>query len=509
MNCQSKILFLVLAIFFISNRLVANSLSDNISCPSLIQTDSLIREMTINHDMTQLDLLVLYENAISEKHADSIRIFKKIALLNAEMEQPEDAYNFTQKYINNTLDFSILNDGSYLNITDTEEYKKLNDKYLTNIDLLAFIYFYAALIGFFFTITINFTKKANKYAKIFIASFVGAHSLFVLEFVLYMTNYQYQFPHTYRMSAAAALMFGPLLYFYFKSITEKFKFRIIYILHFLPTLFLLMFLLPMYAAPSSEKVRMMLNIHVDYKTYDTVIFISKIVSLITYTFFIGKLLSNKNKTLSETKQQEAQWKKAIFRIHIAYVISYLLYGISVFGALGIISSFIYHLQIGAMSIMIIYIAYMAYVQPSIFKNEFSLLTDKIFAEKYRKSGLTNALSNELKENLIKLLVEDKIYKESNINLELLAVKLNTTRHNASQIINEHFEMNVFELINKFRIQEAKRLLKRDVHGNLHIIDVAYEVGYNNKVTFNKAFKKETTLTPSGFINSKLKNGTLG
>lgn len=506
MNYQSKILFLVLTIFFISNRLVANSLSENISCPSLIQTDSLIREMTINHDMTQLDLLVLYENAISEKHADSIRIFKKIALLNAEMEQPEDAYNFTQKYINNTLDFSILNDGSYLNITDTEEYKKLNDKYLTNIDLLAFLYFYAALIGFFFTITINFTKKANKYAKIFIASFVGAHSLFVLEFVLYMTNYQYQFPHTYRMSAAAALMFGPLLFFYFKSITEEFKFRIIYLLHFLPTLFLLMFLLPMYTAPSSEKVRMMLNIHIDYKTYDTVIFISKIVSLIIYTFFIGKLLSNKNKerVLNETKQPDAQWKKAIFRIHIAYVTSYLLYGISVFGALGVISSFIYHLQIGAMSIMIIYIAYMAYVQPSIFKNEFSLLTDKIFAVKYQKSGLTNALSKELKENLIKLLVEDKIYKESNINLELLAEKLNTTRHNASQIINEHFKMNFFELINKFRIEEAISLLKEDIHGNLNIIDVAYEIGYNNKVTFNKAFKKETSLTPSEFINSRFK-----
>ncbi|WP_291869465.1 AraC family transcriptional regulator [Maribacter sp.] len=34
--------------------------------------------------------------------------------------------------------------------------------------------------------------------------------------------------------------------------------------------------------------------------------------------------------------------------------------------------------------------------------------------------------------------------------------------------------------------------------NMNIIDIAYEVGYNNKVTFNKAFKKDTLLTPSQY-----------
>ena len=100
--------------------------------------------------------------------------------------------------------------------------------------------------------------------------------------------------------------------------------------------------------------------------------------------------------------------------------------------------------------------------------------------------------------------DEKIYRESDISLESLAQRLNTTRHNASQVINEHFKVSFHELINTYRISEAKEILQNDLQKNLHIIDIAYEVGYNNKVTFNKAFKKITQLTPSEFQKLSLK-----
>ena len=59
-------------------------------------------------------------------------------------------------------------------------------------------------------------------------------------------------------------------------------------------------------------------------------------------------------------------------------------------------------------------------------------------------------------------------------------------------------MNFHELVNKYRINEAKHIFESDSQRNLNIIDVAYEVGYNNKVTFNKAFKKDTQVTPSEY-----------
>ncbi len=492
------------------NKLVAAPKLNTARNLPLTQIDSLIKQKNISNDMTQLELLILYHDAINEKHSDSIKIFKNLAILNADLGQPEDALLFTTKYIENSLDFSILNDRAYEVIKDTKEYKYLNNRYLFKVTPLVFMYFYAALIGFFFMVIINFTKGANRNAKIFIGSFVGVHSLFILEFVLYISNIQYEFPHTYRMSSAFSVLYGPLLYFYFKSITQNYKFGWIDLLHFLPTLALFICLLPVYSLSSQEKVKMLLSIYIPYKSHGAIIFISKISSLIVYAFLISRLLKFKkqqenNEAKEVNLQQQDKWKRIIYRIHIAYIVSYLIYGISAFGALGNISSFIYHAQIGVMTIMIIYIAFMAYVRPSIFENKSLASKDEAFLEKYQKSGLTDALSQELKENLIRLFVEDKIYKENNINLEALSQRLNTTRHNTSQIINEHFNINFFELINKFRIKEAITILKEDVHGSLNIIDIAYEVGYNNKVTFNKAFKKETSLTPSEFINSQLKN----
>ena len=154
--------------------------------------------------------------------------------------------------------------------------------------------------------------------------------------------------------------------------------------------------------------------------------------------------------------------------------------------------------------MVIYVGYTANVQPGVFNWTFSPnpSPNNKLNLKYEKSGLTESLSNELKTQLIQLFDEEKIYKVSNINLEILAKNLNTTRHNASQVINEHFNMSFHELINTYRIHEAKQILNNDDNRNFNIIDIAYEVGYNNKVTFNKAFKKETNLTPSEYQRNK-------
>jgi AraC-like DNA-binding protein len=59
------------------------------------------------------------------------------------------------------------------------------------------------------------------------------------------------------------------------------------------------------------------------------------------------------------------------------------------------------------------------------------------------------------------------------------------------------------LINKDRIDEAKRNLFNPDKQHLTIIDIAYEVGFNSKSAFNTAFKKSTNMTPSQYKLTRL------
>lgn len=502
---QSKRTVFIILFFAVFISGIATAKVYNIPRFSVNQIDSLIQEKSINNAMTKLELLVLYQNAWESKHSDSIIVFKNLAILNAELKQPKDALFFTEKYITNSLDFSVLNNSAYEYINETNEYKELSKKYLPKINVLAFLFFGISIIGFLFAGVMIFSKNVKKEAKIFIGIFIGAHSFFILDYVLNISNFQYQFPHTYLMAASVVFLFGPTLYFYFKNVVYQYKIKVIDVLHAIPFVIALILLSPIYFSSAPEKIKMILGINLNYANILVVIFICTILSLVVYMFYLFKMLNEYNSSKEDDISPFGKFINAVHKIHLAFVVFYIVYGVALnMFSLSEWSDYISYIYVGFLCLTIIYISYVAYIQPAIFRVDNTSLK-KIFADKYKKSGLTESLSNELKENLINLLINEEVYKESNINLEILSKRLNTTRHNTSQIINEHFDMNFFELINKFRIKEAIKILESNIHGNLNIIDVAYEVGYNNKVTFNKAFKKETSLTPSEYLNSKNKN----
>ncbi|WP_338359405.1 helix-turn-helix transcriptional regulator [Yeosuana marina] len=517
----TRILCVSLCVFVYSIRLSAVTQSNVVSSKEVsAKFETSINQ--INHFINtqkgykeqEFQNLLESNNLVLKQNPDSTEVLKKLAIINAELGKSKPAFEYTNKYIKNSLDFSILANDSFDNIKDSNEYKLLISKYLVKIDFFTFLYCYFALIGLFLVVILNLNKRTDKITNILISSFVLIHVLFVLEYVLYQTNIQFIYPHTYLLSTSMALMYGPLLFLYFKREVKKNVFKKRDLLHFLPSILLLIFILrPIYLLEASEKIKMMLGISNVYPNYGLYIFLLKLISLIVYGIFIWKIYFNNVRNANKNKDFKTNiiWQKNIYRIHVVYVISYLIYGISISGILGESASIIYNSHVASMSAMIIYVAYMAYAQPKLFIKEsesFKSLYNKEESIKYEKSGMTDSLSKELSNSLISLLVEKKVYKDSAISLESLSNQLGTTRHNTSQIINEHFNMNYFELINRFRIDEAIDILKSDIFGNLNIIDVAYEVGFNNKVTFNKAFKKQTSLTPSEFIALNLKTSTV-
>ncbi len=435
------------------------------------------------------------ENRGKRNTIDSTYIYKDRALFYARTGQAELACDYAEKYVMSSLDVAFVGHSYFDSIRTSGSYEILSGKYLKKFSLWAVFCFYVAFIGIFIAVVLNFRKRSDKIANFIMSAFVLIHSCFIIHIGIYLMNYGYYFPHVYYMSTMFSFLYGPLIYFYFKRVTTKYCFRVDDLWHLLPTVVLAFLLVPIYVLPSEEKLRIMIH---GERPYMSLIMITKLTSLLVYGIFVIKMYLKYTKNTIFRSKLKHNWQRNIVFFCSIYVISYAIYTVLIMQH--VFSGFLFYTQVVAMSFLVLYVGYMAFVQPSLFGNlKIVDPVKKTKNVKYEKSGLTQSLSLELKIKLLYLLNEKKVYKQNDITLQKLSEMLETTRHNTSQIINEHFELNFFELINKYRIDEAKEILKREKHKGFTIIDVAYEVGFNNKVTFNKSFKKYNQITPSEYL----------
>jgi AraC-like DNA-binding protein len=98
-----------------------------------------------------------------------------------------------------------------------------------------------------------------------------------------------------------------------------------------------------------------------------------------------------------------------------------------------------------------------------------------------------------------LLDEKKIYTNANLTLSDIALHLNTNRNLISSIINQGFKMNFNDFINSKRVDAVIEKIKKGEHIDNTLLGIALDSGFNSKTTFNRAFKKHTSLTPKQFI----------
>ena len=424
---------------------------------------------------------------------DSVAYFREMAFFHAENGDADAATKMVLRLFEQSFRPELLSHMEFDAIRSTPQFEELLETYTPQRSLWSYLYLYIGLIGLYIGLMLMLHRRIDLITRMLIGCFVAIHSVFILHICLVISNYQFQYPHSYLISTGFSFLYGPLLYFYFKRSTRAYSFKYTDLLHLLPTVLLLGYLVPIYVLPETEKLSMMLNRSLQGLNPSDSAYLMVLVGLkFTSLAFYGWLI--RREFLRKDKYKDLKWKRNVYGIHIAYVICYGVYGFLIIN--DTTSGLLYHAQVVSMSMMVLYVGYFANLKPQVFSEGFPL--DARLFRKYRKSGLTPSLSLELRDHMVRLFEQEKIFRENDLNLDGLSELLNTNRHNTSQVINEHFQISFHELVNKYRISEAKRMLENDIQRNLNIIDIAYEVGYNNKVTFNKAFKKETQLTPSQY-----------
>lgn len=371
------------------------------------------------------------------------------------------------------------------------------------LDTWTSIFLLVAGQGFFLAFLLFSTLRRQERANLWLGLLILIFALTLVDYVGYWTNYNHQFPRFAGIYEPLAFLIGPLLYVYLKELgTTRYALKKI-APHFIPFLLVLLYRLPFLAMPSAEKVKVLQGNIAEVSgvfllPYNFSMFVGLcVLHLAIYSFLIYTLWI-KDSLRKDPENQRAiiknKWQKLLWQLYTAFAASYFLYFVVVqtrwFNRVHD-----YYIAL-TMTLFVYTVGYLGYRKPAIFRGR---MLERVFLpNKYQHSSLTNSAASSLLKKLLHHMQTRQPYLENEFRLTDLAEQLGASTHHLSQVINENLNKNFSDFVNTYRVEEAKRLLADPQAKSRYIIDIAYASGFNNKTTFNKAFKEQTGMSPSVF-----------
>jgi AraC-like DNA-binding protein len=165
-------------------------------------------------------------------------------------------------------------------------------------------------------------------------------------------------------------------------------------------------------------------------------------------------------------------------------------------------------------LVILLIGFFGLRQSVIFSREADWLPSPEVSETMREIPLiqkkeTKSLSftaeelSKWKIQVEKYIEEKKPFLEPEYHLTDLASALKLKPYLLSEILNQGVGGSFFDIINRYRIDEAKRRLRDPAFDHMKILAIAMDCGFNSKSSFNDIFRKMNGITPSQFRNTPL------
>lgn len=300
----------------------------------------------------------------------------------------------------------------------------------------------------------------------------------------------------------SALLKGPALYFYLRSISDPaLSYKPIYLLHLLPAVFAALLIL-IFQVNGDELINGRVGIRGEITTLLTMTFykVSPVIYAVLAVYSVRRATKVLMNHYSDEFEGGALWISVLaigYLIHWVWSLITHLIGIS-----GISDS-----DLSLADLMGITDNYLAFVMINLLFVYSLYHAHRLMAATSPKDSHKKSPQAELPSTTIDKIVEgieqDKLYLEHNINVEQFARRVGLTSRDVSLSINTHFNSNFFEFINGYRVEEAKRLLASDQHKNMSILEILYDSGFNSKSAFNRFFKRIVGISPSDYRKQKL------
>lgn len=356
--------------------------------------------------------------------------------------------------------------------------------------------------------------------NVWLALIFVAYALVLVRAFLLLSGWMLSVPVLYESTLPVNFWIGPLIYFYIREAvgldgravgpgdaaiglageTDRApcsNLRGIR-LHFLPGLLVLLLLIPNVAQPAAVTIERLVGAMelIDGVAYtlprDPYALLTPL-ALVHVAIYLGLLVRSMVLLLNleNLRRQET------LRAFLAMATIALISTTAAFAGIVTATRAMVEFSIGLLALVVP----LMYLFQKRYPDLFDVLEDLVRTERekrarYIQSQLAGVDLETLERRLMELMDQEHVYRQDDLSMPMLAELLETTPHQLSEYLNNIQSISFSDFINQRRVHAAREsLLSRP---DQTVLSIAYEVGFNSKSAFNKAFARYAGVSPTRF-----------
>jgi len=355
-----------------------------------------------------------------------------------------------------------------------------------------------------FTAGLLLTQKTKRQDyRFFLAVFFVLYMLIKTDELFILIGGYHYFPNFLGVLFPIKLFLAPAIYFYVRSLVSDQQqwFHRKDILALTAPLMAMAVASPFYLLSAADKIALMSEATRDPELYKLALLGCQIglglfiaVSLIYLYASFKLVLQNMQRVrmfFSRIDDKSLTWLRFVL---IVLTLGWTSYGINeIWSITGTHSGFV-KFSIALFELLWIgLIAFHGLQQHPINTTSEQTITQSISS--YAKSKLSHKRLETIAQRLDRSMIEDLLFQNPDLSLRQLSDQIGISENHISETFSRHFNKNFFDYVNGHRITLACQKLQAD---DQTILDIAMDVGFNSRSTFNADFKKQTGNTPSQY-----------
>ncbi len=364
-------------------------------------------------------------------------------------------------------------------------------------------------VTFFWAIVLLITKRENNRARFFLGVFMLFAFLLYLSHAHFFKKLNSTFYIFEPIYIFASLSVYPLYYWYIKLLSVESVYRWINLRLLIPAVFFALTSIILYQLMSTEERQLYINellLNRKLNKSDPILIsiqkINVIVSRVVFFIQVLYFLIKGQRLVKQYNSQIANFYSNLESKTILWV-SFFLYSFVVTSIISIVFNIIGRgvflespvlLLIPSLifSVLLFFIGFLGYMQNhTVIDLESEGNESERFDTKSYNTGILN-------DKLLELFVDQSIYKNPDLKITHLSELLNTNRTYISKHINTEFSCTFSDFVNRYRVEEAKKLLSSDSSKNYSLNYISEKSGFGSMGSFMRVFRDSQGITPGRY-----------